>query len=215
MIDMREYYEKQLEDLNKQLVSMGNACQKSIEITVRALEGSHRSLSWEVSELCDRIQHMEREIEEKCMKLLLLQQPVASDLRKISSALKIVTDMERIGIQAGDIGEMILTGETDLSDSQIPLKEMAEETVRMLKDSMKAFLREDLDLARQTMARDDRVDSLFLEIKRELSEKPGKDGSAIDLVIIAKYYERIGDHAENIADWVIYSITGEHEKVKK
>ena len=80
---------------------------------------------------------------------------------------------------------------------------------------MKAFLREDLDLARQTMARDDRVDSLFLEIKRELSEKPGKDGSAIDLVIIAKYYERIGDHAENIADWVIYSITGEHEKVKK
>ena len=144
-----------------------------------------------------------------------LQQPVASDLRKISSALKIVTDMERIGIQAGDIGEMILTGETDLSDSQIPLKEMAEETVRMLKDSMKAFLREDLDLARQTMARDDRVDSLFLEIKRELSEKPGKDGSAIDLVIIAKYYERIGDHAENIADWVIYSITGEHEKVKK
>ena len=215
MIGMREYYEKQLEDLNKQLVSMGNACQKSIEITVRALEGSHQSLSWEVSELCDRIQHMEREIEEKCMKLLLLQQPVASDLRKISSALKIVTDMERIGIQAGDIGEMILTGETDLSDSQIPLKEMAEETVRMLKDSMKAFLREDLDLARQTMARDDRVDSLFLEIKRELSEKPGKDGSAIDLVIIAKYYERIGDHAENIADWVIYSITGEHEKVKK
>lgn len=215
MIDMREYYEKQLEDLNKQLVSMGNACQKSIEITVRALEESHQSLSWEVSELCDRIQHMEREIEEKCMKLLLLQQPVASDLRKISSALKIVTDMERIGIQAGDIGEMILTGETDLSDSQIPLKEMAEETVRMLKDSMKAFLREDLDLARQTMARDDRVDSLFLEIKRELSEKPGKDGSAIDLVIIAKYYERIGDHAENIADWVIYSITGEHEKVKK
>ena len=215
MIDMREYYEKQLEDLNKQLVSMGNACQKSIEITVRALEGRHQSLSWEVSELCDRIQHMEREIEEKCMKLLLLQQPVASDLRKISSALKIVTDMERIGIQAGDIGEMILTGETDLSDSQIPLKEMAEETVRMLKDSMKAFLREDLDLARQTMARDDRVDSLFLEIKRELSEKPGKDGSAIDLVIIAKYYERIGDHAENIADWVIYSITGEHEKVKK
>ena len=214
MIDMREYYEKQLEDLNKQLVSMGNACQKSIEITVRALERSHQSLSWEVSELCDRIQHMEREIEEKCMKLLLLQQPVASDLRKISSALKIVTDMERIGIQAGDIGEMILTGETDLSDSQIPLKEMAEETVRMLKDSMKAFLREDLDLARQTMARDDRVDSLFLEIKRELSEKPGKDGSAIDLVIIAKYYERIGDHAENIADWVIYSITGEHEKVK-
>ena len=149
------------------------------------------------------------------MKLLLLQQPVASDLRKISSALKIVTDMERIGIQAGDIGEMILTGETDLSDSQIPLKEMAEETVHMLKDSMKAFLREDLDLARQTMNRDDRVDRLFLEIKRELSQKPGKDGSAIDLVIIAKYYERIGDHAENIADWVIYSITGEHEKVKK
>lgn len=215
MIDMREYYEKQLEDLNKQLISMGNACQKSIEITIRALKGSRQSLTWEASELCDKICHMEREIEEKCMKLLLLQQPVASDLRKISSALKIVTDMERIGIQAGDIGEMILTGETDLSDSQIPLKEMAEETVHMLKDSMKAFLREDLDLARQTMAKDDRVDSLFLEIKRELSKKPGKDGSAIDLVIIAKYYERIGDHAENIADWVIYSITGEHEKVKK
>ena len=147
------------------------------------------------------------------MNLLLLQQPMAGDFRQVSAALKIITDMERIGIQAGDIAEILLTDDVGLEASKIPLQKMADETIQMLKDSMDALVNNNLELARATVRHDDVVDQLFNDILHQLSSVDIPDSQRLNQLMIAKYYERIGDHSVNIANWVIYSIRGKHENI--
>ena len=148
------------------------------------------------------------------MNLLLLQQPMAGDFRQVSAALKIITDMERIGIQAGDIAEILLTDDVGLDASRVPLQKMADETIRMLKDSMEALENNNLELARSTVRHDDVVDALFNDILQKLSSVDIPDSQRLNQLMIAKYYERIGDHSVNIANWVIYSIRGKHDTIE-
>ena len=156
----------------------------------------------------------EREIESICLKLLLQQQPVAGDLRKISAALKMITDMERIGDQASDIAEIILTGELGGTARRFPIGEMAKATIKMVTASVDAYVKQDLKIAQDVIEYDDVVDKLFDEIREQLVYGIGTGEASgvasLDLLMIAKYYERIGDHATNIAEWVEFSITGQH-----
>ncbi len=213
MIDMREFYENQLEELHSALITMGNTCQKSIENTSEALILNDKKLASKVMKQSTKISQQERDIEGKCMNLLLLQQPMAGDFRQVSAALKIITDMERIGIQAGDIAEILLTDDVGLEASKIPLQKMADETIQMLKDSMDALVNNNLELARATVRHDDVVDQLFNDILHQLSSVDIPDSQRLNQLMIAKYYERIGDHSVNIANWVIYSIRGKHENI--
>ena len=213
MIDMREFYENQLEELHSALITMGNTCQKSIENTSEALILNDKKLASKVMKQSTKISQQERDIEGKCMNLLLLQQPTAGDFRQVSAALKIITDMERIGIQAGDIAEILLTDDVGLEASKIPLQKMADETIQMLKDSMDALVNNNLELARATVRHDDVVDQLFNDILHQLSSVDIPDSQRLNQLMIAKYYERIGDHSVNIANWVIYSIRGKHENI--
>ena len=203
---MREFYENQLEELHSALITMGNTCQKSIENTSEALILNDKKLASKVMKQSTKISQQERDIEGKCMNLLLLQQPMAGDFRQVSAALKIITDMERIGIQAGDIAEILLTDDVGLEASKIPLQKMADETIQMLKDSMDALVNNNLELARATVRHDDVVDQLFNDILHQLSSVDIPDSQRLNQLMIAKYYERIGDHSVNIANWVIYSI---------
>ena len=161
------------------------------------------------------IDEKEREIESRCLKLLLQQQPVASDLRQVSAALKMITDMERIGDQASDIAEIVQTTHLKAPGENIRLKDMAQITQRMVSKSVDAYVKQDLGIARQVIREDDLVDHLFEEVKNELvcALKDGTSSGeqSLDYLMIAKYYERIGDHATNIAEWVEFSITGQHE----
>ena len=213
MIDMREFYENQLEELHSALITMGNTCQKSIENTSEARILNDKKLASKVMKQSTKISQQERDIEGKCMNLLLLQQPMAGDFRQVSAALKIITDMERIGIQAGDIAEILLTDDVGLEASKIPLQKMADETIQMLKDSMDALVNNNLELARATVRHDDVVDQLFNDILHQLSSVDIPDSQRLNQLMIAKYYERIGDHSVNIANWVIYSIRGKHENI--
>ena len=213
MIDMREFYENQLEELHSALITMGNTCQKSIENTSEALILNDKKLASKVMKQSTKNSQQERDIEGKCMNLLLLQQPMAGDFRQVSAALKIITDMERIGIQAGDIAEILLTDDVGLEASKIPLQKMADETIQMLKDSMDALVNNNLELARATVRHDDVVDQLFNDILHQLSSVDIPDSQRLNQLMIAKYYERIGDHSVNIANWVIYSIRGKHENI--
>lgn len=217
MVDivMRDYYEGQLKDLHDQLITMGKACEKCIQKSCEALLSRDKKLTQEIMDESVDISHMEREIEGKCMKLLLLQQPVATDLRNVSAALKIITDMERIGIQAGDIAEIIKTGDFNFDTDEIPLKEMAKEAIGMLKDSMDSFVHCDVELARAAVQRDDRIDNLFLKVREKLCSGKMLESQRMDQLMIAKYYERIGDHSVNIARWVIYAINGAHDEERK
>ncbi|HIU02104.1 MAG TPA: phosphate signaling complex protein PhoU [Candidatus Onthocola gallistercoris] len=210
---MREFYENQLEELHSALITMGNTCQKSIENTSEALILNDKKLASKVMKQSTKISQQERDIEGKCMNLLLLQQPMAGDFRQVSAALKIITDMERIGIQAGDIAEILLTDDVGLEASKIPLQKMADETIQMLKDSMDALVNNNLELARATVRHDDVVDQLFNDILHQLSSVDIPDSQRLNQLMIAKYYERIGDHSVNIANWVIYSIRGKHENI--
>ena len=199
MIDMREFYENQLEELHSALITMGNTCQKSIENTSEALILNDKKLASKVMKQSTKISQQERDIEGKCMNLLLLQQPMAGDFRQVSAALKIITDMERIGIQAGDIAEILLTDDVGLEASKIPLQKMADETIQMLKDSMDALVNNNLELARATVRHDDVVDQLFNDILHQLSSVDIPDSQRLNQLMIAKYFERIGDHILNIA----------------
>ena len=164
-----------------------------------------------------RIDEQERLIESLCLKLLLQQQPVAKDLRKVSAALKMITDMERIGDQASDIAEIVETGKLVASQQQTKLAQMAETTINMVTGSVDAYVKQDLDLVQNVIAMDDKVDELFLEVRDEIASLLKSDAVAqldcMDMLMIAKYYERIGDHATNIAEWVEFSITGMHKDV--
>ncbi|MDD7390805.1 MAG: phosphate signaling complex protein PhoU [Lachnospiraceae bacterium] len=213
---MRTRYEKQLEQLNNEMIHMGCLIEKAIESAITALVNQDVELAKKIMENDEGINEQENAIETLCMKLLLCQQPVATDLRNVSAALKMVTDMERIGDQAADIAEISLmfAGQTYIK-KLTHIQEMAAETTDMVVKSMEAFVSRDLDRAQAVIERDDRVDELFSEVKHELIEMIAQDRScgeqATDLLMVAKYFERIGDHATNIAEWVIYSITGEHK----
>ncbi|HAE91949.1 phosphate signaling complex protein PhoU [Tissierella praeacuta] len=212
---MRNRFDKELELLNEELIEMGNIIESSIEAAVTALIEQNIELAKRVVEGDKEVNDIEKSIERRCLKLLLHQQPVASDLRMISSALKMITDMERIGDQASDISEITiwLAGQEYIKQL-IHIPQMAEATIKMVKDSIDAYVKRDLELVKSVIEYDDVVDNLFNIIKDELIELIRESASygeqAIDLIMIAKYFERIGDHAQNIAEWVYYSITGEH-----
>ncbi|MBE6794869.1 MAG: phosphate signaling complex protein PhoU [Ruminococcaceae bacterium] len=212
---MRGRFDEQLALLNKKMIEMGALCENIIALSAKALLEGDIEKAKTVAEIGGGIDHMEREIESICLKLLLHQQPVARDLRQISAALKMITDMERIGDQAEDIAEIItfLGGRT--GDECGEIRKMAEATIRMVTESIDAYVRQDLGLAKAVSEHDDIVDKCFDSIKSNLIEmitENTEDGEyAIDLLMIAKYFERIGDHAVNIADWVEFSVTGVHK----
>lgn len=198
---------------------MGGLIEQAIEMGISALIKQDVEKAKQAMEFDEEVDHQEREIESLCMKLLLQQQPVARDLRLISAALKMITDMERIGDHAADISEMtILMSGSKYEGNQISIdliKDMAKETTDMVIKSVDAFVKKDLELAHWVIGRDDVVDDLFATYRRQMIDKINenvKNGEqATDMLMVAKYFERIGDHATNIAEWVIYSITGEHD----
>lgn len=211
---MRSRFDEQLDLLKRQMIQMGSLCESAIANATKALINSDYELAKKAISEDEIIDQKEREIESLCLKLLLQQQPVARDLRQVSSALKMITDMERIGDQAADISEITMLGNVKDADDTSRIVEMAKATIKMVTDSIDAYVRQDLDLAKFVIEYDDVVDNLFDEVKSDLvrliSEDVENGESAIDLVMIAKYLERIGDHATNIAEWVEYSITGMH-----
>lgn len=214
---MRNRFDRQLKKLNDELIDMGSMIEKSIEKALVALVTQNVEKAKEVIAFDLEIDRQEREIESLCMKLLLQQQPVARDLRLISSALKMITDMERIGDQAADIAELaIFMAEKPYIKELKHITQMGQETMVMVVTSVDAFVEKDLEKAQEVLTHDDIVDQLFDAVKSELIEMIHQNKEigeqATDLLMVAKYFERIGDHATNIAEWVIYSITGEHEK---
>jgi phosphate transport system protein len=212
---MRSKFDEQLKLLNKKMIEMGSLCEELIALVAKALLEGNAEDARKAQSHGKEIDRMEREIESVCLKLLLQQQPVARDLRVISAALKMITDMERIGDQAEDIAEIIpfLNGKTgkELSD----FCPMAKATCEMVTDSIDAYVKQDLELAKSVCEHDDIVDNSFKRVKNTLIEMISQnkaDGEyAVDLLMIAKYFERIGDHATNIAEWVEFSITGVHK----
>ena len=211
---MRNKFDSQLEKLNLELLTMGALCEDAISASVKGFLDDDDALCQKAVETEDEINRKERDIESICMKLLLEQQPVARDLRVISSALKMISDMERIGDQAYDIAEIAKFIKNSNVKSKIHIKDMAAAATKMVTDSVDSFVKKDVELARAVMAYDDKVDNLFDCVKDELVQLITEDKAngefCIDLLMIAKYLERIGDHAVNIAEWVEYSITGTH-----
>lgn len=211
---MRNRFDSQLEKLNLELITMGALCEDAISASVKALLDGDETLIEKVFAADAEIDQKERDIEAICMKLLLQQQPVAGDLRVISSALKMISDMERIGDQASDIAEIAKFVKNSDVKSKVHIKDMATAAIKMVTDSVESFVKKDIELASAVMKYDDKVDNLFDCVKDELVRLIAADSEngeyCIDLLMIAKYLERIGDHAVNIAEWVEYSITGAH-----
>ena len=212
---MRNRFDRQLEELNNGLIHMGSLIEQAIETAVDGLVQQNVEMAKQAMEYEEEINHAEREIEALCLKLLLQQQPVASDLRLISAALKMITDMERIGDHATDISELtVLLTRQPHRINMGHIKQMAKETIVMVIQSLEAYVNKDMEQAKAVIARDDVVDELFLTVKKEiliiLRENVEYGEQAEDLLMAAKYFERIGDHAVNIAEWVIFSITGRH-----
>ena len=215
---MRNRFDRQLSTLNDELIEMGSMIEKSIETAIKALINQDVDLARHAIEADEEIDRQERIIEDLCLKLLLQQQPVAKDLRLISSALKMITDMERIGDHASDISEItIALADQPYIKKLEHIQQMAKETMIMLVGSIEAFVDKDLEKANEVIKRDDVVDDLFDKVKKELiqmiHENADKGEQAADLLMVAKYMERIGDHATNISEWVIFSITGEHKSM--
>lgn len=214
-VNMRNRFDRQLVQLNNELIEMGGMIEKAISDTVKALVNQDIELASNVIEYDEEIDHQEREIEQLCLKLLLQQQPVAKDLRLISAALKMITDMERIGDYATDISEITIELSKESYIKKLDhIQQMAKETMVMLVQSVEAFVNKDMDKARTVIVHDDVVDDLFNKVKAELiamiHEDVNAGEQASDLLMAAKYFERIGDHATNISEWVIFSITGQH-----
>ena len=207
---MRNRFDRQLEMLNQMLIHMGELCETAIEEVTGALEENDMGRAKAVITADEEIDQMEKDIENLCLKLLLQQQPVARDLRQISAALKMITDMERIGDQTADIADIVTSAEFNGDENLKDIGRMAEATMKMVRNSVSAYVQKDLELARKVMDADDVVDELFLQIKDELvkqiRETRTHGEQEMDLLMIAKYLERIGDHATNIAEWVIFSL---------
>ena len=211
---MRIRFDEQLKQLNKEMINMGTMIEESIGDAVKALMKQDVELAQKVMAGDEEIDRTERKIEDLCLRLLLQQQPVARDLRNISAALKMVTDMERIGDHATDISELaIVLSEKKYVKKLDHIEEMARETMVMLIQSLEAYVEKDLDKAQKVIAHDDVIDDLFEEVKQELIElirnHADEGEQAVDLLMVTKYFERIADHATNIAEWVIFSITGQ------
>ena len=211
----RSRFDHQLETLNTELITMGALVETTIASAAKALMEGDRTQAKRIAQNDSQIDGMEKSIESLCLKLLLQQQPVARDLRLISAALKMITDMERIGDQAADISELtLLLGDIKTPTVMDSIGDMARATIRMVSAGIDAFVKKDLDLARKVIDMDDEVDDLFVRVKEELIDLIRQNGpfceQAIDLIMVAKYFERIGDHSVNIAEWVVFSITGEH-----
>ena len=206
---------EQLELLNTELIRMGALCEDGISQAAKVLVTRDEALRRAVDETEQEIDRKEREIEAICLRLLLQQQPVAKDLRLISAAMKMIADMERIGDQASDIAEMVEHIRAEVLPGSLHIAEMARAAVKMVTNSVDSFVRRDIDFARAVEKADDEVDALFNKVKSEIialiAEKPEEGETCLDLLMVAKYFERIGDHAVNIAEWVVFSLTGEHD----
>lgn len=211
---MRKRFDQQLEELNVELIKMGSLCERAIRRAVELLQNPEDTRVSDVDRIEEEVNHKEREIETLCMKLLLQQQPVARDLRQISAALKMITDLERIGDQAEDIAEIVISGQ--VNEGEELLRDMAASTIKMVTESVDAYVKHDTMLAEKVIAEDDIVDGWFDRVKhtliRRMTTDPGEGERAVDLLMIAKYFERIGDHAVNVAQWVIFSVTGTHKE---
>ena len=211
---MRNVFHEQLDQLNVELIKMGAMCEEAISAATKAYLDGDEVLGRRAVALEQDIDHKERDIESQCMNLLLRQQPVASDLRVVSAAMRMISDMERIGDQASDIAEIARDMNRSAVIREVPMEEMAAAAVKMVTDSVDSFVRGDLDLAHSVIVQDDGVDQMFLDVRSKLIVliAQGKDGElCLDLMMIAKYFERIGDHACNIAQWVEYALTGAYE----
>ena len=216
---MRELYTEKLAQLKNEVLELGMLCEQAIMKTYRLLisDELREEQVKEIDALEKEIDTKEHSVETICIQLLLRQQPVATDLRRISAALKMVTDMERIGDQATDIAEIMETGSIDVPVKGVRITEMAEFTMNMVNKSVEAYINRNLELAREVIASDDILDDLFLEVRKSLNINVGDFSSdqVLDLLMIAKYYERIGDHATNIAEWAEFSLTGKHRDGEK
>ncbi len=212
---MRSRFDSQLAQLNNALIDMGCLCEQAIAMATKALLNGSTELAEKVAPIDSEIDHKERDIEALCLKMLLQQQPVARDLRQISAALKMITDLERIGDQATDIAEITGVMKPCTENDFIYITDMAHTVIMMVTDSVDAYVKRDIDLVKSVIARDDEVDSYFCKAKKHITdiiaEDPKNGESALDLLMIAKYLERIGDHAENVAEWVEFSVTGVHK----
>lgn len=199
------------------MVRMGGMVENAITAAVNGLVRRDDELNKKAIEADCNIDEMEKQIESRCLRIILQQQPVASDLRRVSAALKMITDMERIGDQAEDIAEIISFLDGRPAENDDLMREMAKATIKMVTESVDAYVKHDIMLAEKVVAYDDTVDDYFDQVKRRLitkiAEEPADGEYALDLLMIAKYFERIGDHAVNIAEWVIFSITGVHKEV--
>ena len=215
---MRSRFDEQLAQLKCELIEMGALCEEAIALAAKALDEADVKLAAKVAPLSGEIDRMERNIESMCLKLLLSQQPVARDLRMISAALKLITDMERIGDQASDIAEIINFLDGRSIEECEYIGEMAKAAIRMVTDSVDAYVKQDVDAAHRVIAGDDVVDDYFDKVKTSLisliANNPDEGRYALDLLMIAKYFARIGDHAVNIAEWVVFSVTGIHDESK-
>lgn len=211
---MRNKFDEQLDLLKTQMIQMGALCEEAITSATKALINGDIELAKKVITTDEDIDHKEKEIESICLKLLLQYQPVARDLRQISSALKMITDMERIGDQAADISEIIMLANIKAANNTSHIADMAKATIKMVTDSIDAYVQQNLKLAKAVIDYDDVVDNLFNDVKADMIRLINEDTEngefAIDLIMISKYFERIGDHATNIAEWVVFSITGKH-----
>ena len=212
---MRDFFQEQLKELNRELVKMGADCEEIIALASDSLTGWNEKLAKNVSTIGARIDEGYHTVENICLKLLLRQQPVAKDLRVISAALKMITDMERIGDQAEDIVEIVPFMNAHPDEKFPRIREMAKAAQAMVTEAVDAYVKQDLELARKVMAYDDVVDNYFTQIKSGIIDiiaaEPAHGEYALDLLMIAKYFERIGDHCTNIAEWVEFSVTGIHQ----
>ena len=212
---MRDLFQEQLNELKRELTVMGASCEEIIAMASQALTGWDAELVQKVNTIGGQIDESERTIETICMKLLLRQQPVARDLRQISAAMKMITDMERIGDQAEDIVEIVPFMNAHPEEKFPKIREMAKAAQTMVTEAVDAYVKQDLELARKVMAYDDVVDDYFTQVKSGIidiiADEPSQGEYALDLLMIAKYFERIGDHCTNIAEWVEFSVTGVHK----
>ena len=211
---MRDFFQEQLKELNRELVRIGADCEEIIALASDSLTGWNVELAKNVSTIGARIDEGYRTVENICLKLLLRQQPVAGDLRQISAAMKMITDMERIGDQAEDIVDLIPKMERRADEKYPKIREMAKAAQQMVTEAVDAYVKQDLELAYAVMKHDDIVDDYFNRVKVGIigiiAENPNDGEYALDLLMIAKYFERIGDHCTNIAEWVEFSVTGIH-----
>ena len=220
-MSIRKQYDSDLESLKTALVEMGQNAAEAVENALEALCTADTAAAQKIVQGDDRINNMERDIEHRCMTLLLRQQPVASDLRKVSTALKMVTDVERIGDQASDIAELVLHLHSKSTDAVGVLEDilkMGDDVLKMVKRSIAAYVQVDLAVAAEVIAHDDVIDAAFARISSEIAQyiaaRPTEAETALDLFMVTKYLERLGDHAVNVAEWVEFLKTGVHKSRK-